>query len=1095
MFKSCWMAMLVLVGCVAQQVEELGTVMVPAPEASLVSGAQSVVVEVTFSKPFQNTNPLVVCTPDFRTFSRPLGRDHHDDIRDKDDGETRVFAASTMDVCSTGFKLVVERVDGGVLPSRDTIILVSWIAWDPITLPPAAGGVGSQGGQVPVPPEPIENFAGDLVIEFPLPFTDPPIIVATARNAMASTAPLLFALTFSKVTETYAVLNVFNLGDAGGWTDLVHIDWRAWSSSSGSSSSILRPNNWEVAWTPMSEPQATVGLSRPFRSTPVILSSILNDMGSERQHAGDSDTDDVNYVAYSDRGKEVKKRSDARQFRQAIRRNVEKQAPPKTWDTYVPTLKNVNSSSFAANVAKVYQTTLWKSGVYLGWVALNASRVCLDDCMGHGVCLDGRCECDLGWTSDSNTCETCQIGYWGPSCEPCVGLNATSSIAVFCSNHGSCDGSGSTRGTGACTCEVGYAGDDCGSCAVGFYPDYLDGPRRCSVCPKNGNMTCSSHGSCELQRQQKNSLDGDNHVCVCDGAWAGIYCAVCERGFVGDACEVACPNLCAGRGDCVLDDMAGVDKDDLTSLRDPAQQQPTCRCDDGWDDDAQCQACAPGFYGGRCDGRCGDCGHGRCDDGQAGSGNCTCEEGYAAESFCQACGIGYFFNPGMGTCQACPGGAKTPCSGHGVPPWQCPNGLCVCAAGYHGEDCSVLGKERGWIVVLLVVWSTGLLVGLLGVGFRAYRRWRNEGDDNCGNDDDDDKGRGRGAHEGLLGNGGSEAKVKRGYGRRRTRSSNGLDPALRKKLLEQCPELKGMEEALSSLGSDAADWLIDFEKLEIGTRIGAGNSSLVYRGLFFDEIVAIKKLQGRCDPMLFGLFFRQEVELLAKLHHPHVVRFYGVCYHAGDFYIITEYCEKTLQSLLQQHHCQGKRLAPTDLYRVAVQVANGMAYLHARHVVHRDLKPENILVDERGNFKICDFGLSKLLSKDNPQMTVQVGTPAFMCPEMAHGTTNMSESVDVYSFGILLWALWSCRDPYYYLNVTPVQLLSRVVAGLRPRIDPGMPGELVILMQACWEQDPTLRPTFDSIVVHLRELAKRCECGGSDSSSSGSSNSVGISYD
>jgi hypothetical protein len=334
----------------------------------------------------------------------------------------------------------------------------------------------------------------------------------------------------------------------------------------------------------------------------------------------------------------------------------------------------------------------------------------------------------------------------------------------------------------------------------------------------------------------------------------------------------------------------------------------------------------------------------------------------------------------------------------------------LCAAGYHGEDCSVLGKERGWAVVLVVILSTGLLVGLLGFGLRAYRRWRDEGDDDHGDDDDDDKGRGRGARMGLLVKGGSEAKMKRGYGRRRTRSS-GLDPALRKKLLEQCPELKGMEEALSSLGSDAADWLIDFEKLEIGTRIGAGNSSLVYRGLFFDELVAIKKLQGRCDPTLFGLFFRQEVELLSKLHHPHVVRFYGVCYNAGDFYIITEYCEKTLQSLLQQHHSQGNRLAPKDLYRVAFQVANGMAYLHARHVVHRDLKPENILVDERGNFKICDFGLSKLLSKDNPQMTVQVGTSA-----------ELWGRAYVISSFILLCVTTSCsmtRIPFLTLSFPP----------------------------------------------------------------------------
>jgi serine/threonine protein kinase len=53
-----------------------------------------------------------------------------------------------------------------------------------------------------------------------------------------------------------------------------------------------------------------------------------------------------------------------------------------------------------------------------------------------------------------------------------------------------------------------------------------------------------------------------------------------------------------------------------------------------------------------------------------------------------------------------------------------------------------------------------------------------------------------------------------------------------------------------------------------------------------------------------------------------------------------------------------------------------------------------------------------------------VGTPAFMAPEMANGS-EMSESVDVYSFGIVLWALWTCENPYHYMDVTPVQLLSR----------------------------------------------------------------------
>jgi hypothetical protein len=60
-------------------------------------------------------------------------------------------------------------------------------------------------------------------------------------------------------------------------------------------------------------------------------------------------------------------------------------------------------------------------------------------------------------------------------------------------------------------------------------------------------------------------------------------------------------------------------------------------------------------------------------------------------------------------------------------------------------------------------------------------------------------------------------------------SGKELDPELRKRLLEQCPELEGIEDAFSSMGSDAADWLIDFTKLEIGPKIGRGTSSIVYR--------------------------------------------------------------------------------------------------------------------------------------------------------------------------------------------------------------------------------------------------------------------------
>jgi len=1095
-----------------QPVEQLGTLLVPAPEANFItSSEQSAVVQVTFPRPFPcDISPLVVVTPRFHVLNQDESKSDREEAEIvEEDRDFLVLAASTFDVGSVGFRLFVQAIDRGrVLPWRDAMVLVSWVAWDPAGFPPAASGVGTQGGQVPVPPEPAEDFAGDVVIEFPQAFLEPPVLVATvrgngesSRTAVATDTravknPLPFALTFSKVTQTFAVLNVFNLGEARSWTDLVHVDWRAWSVSRGRGDKEGRPEgevNWESAWTVLPEPEATVGLSHAFKSEPIILASILNDLDGESVLTGDAGANHVGggenvptwggkrgrfrpegvqqdaLLAVQGSDRLLKLLSYATGFFPS-EATTKIRAAPKAWDTYVPTLYNISKASFAVRVARVYQTNLWKSGVKMGWVAQNATRMCSDSCLGHGVCVEGRCECDRGWTGNGS-CSTCLPGYWGPTCAPCLGRNDTGfGESVWCSGHGVCDGSGTTHGSGVCMCEIGYEGRDCGSCASGFYPDFA-GSGTCSLCPKVGNLTCADHGSCQVLHG--NGSDERFRVCVCDGVWDGEYCTVCQRGYTGEACNIPCPDLCAGRGSCVLE---GRPFPRLEGAEEISQSQrklarmelePVCHCDEGWDDATQCGRCALGFYGENCEGRCPNCGeHGRCDDGVGGSGNCTCDSGYTPQSLCQDCAFGFYLHLGEGSCLSCPGGPESPCSGHSDPPWQCPGGQCFCTAGYHGEDCSRLGGSMSWVVVLSVILGAALVLGLLGLGLRTHRRWQADSDDED-------------THAGLKTRSRFLRKVgggSKGRGDRRRKSHgrhrHGLDPGLRKKLLEQCPELRGMEDALSTLGSDATDWLIDFDKLEVGTRIGAGNSSLVYRGLFFDELVAIKKLQGRCDPALFGLFFQQEAELLSKLHHPHVVRFFGVCYHAGDFYIVTEYCENTLQRLLQQCYAQGKRLLPEHLYRVAFQVANGMAYLHARHVVHRDLKPENILIDERGDVKICDFGLSKLLSKDNTQMTVQVGTPAFMCPEMAHGCSDMSESVDVYSFGVLLWSLWSCRDPYWYLNVTPVQLLSRVVAGLRPRIDSDMPVKLANLMQECWQQEAAARPKFEALVIQLRHLLK-----------------------
>lgn len=151
-----------------------------------------------------------------------------------------------------------------------------------------------------------------------------------------------------------------------------------------------------------------------------------------------------------------------------------------------------------------------------------------------------------------------------------------------------------------------------------------------------------------------------------------------------------------------------------------------------------------------------------------------------------------------------------------------------------------------------------------------------------------------------------------------------------------------------------------------------------------------------------------------------------------------------------------------------------MAYLHARQVVHRDLKPANVLVDPRGVVKLADFGLAKA-TLDGVEISARVGTPVFMAPEMAssHGSAhrqNISSKIDIYSFAIVLWMLWTRKIPYHEMQLNAFQLMSRVIEGLRPPVPDDMPPRLQSLMTRCWDSNPSHRPTFQNIQNELAQV-------------------------
>jgi serine/threonine protein kinase len=155
----------------------------------------------------------------------------------------------------------------------------------------------------------------------------------------------------------------------------------------------------------------------------------------------------------------------------------------------------------------------------------------------------------------------------------------------------------------------------------------------------------------------------------------------------------------------------------------------------------------------------------------------------------------------------------------------------------------------------------------------------------------------------------------------------------------------------------------------------------------------------------------------------------------------------------------------------AIDIAQGMAWLHnskPHHIIHRDLKLTNLLVDSNWKVKVCDFGLSDFLRTDFLQDEgVAVGSALWMCPEVLEGR-KLTEKIDLYSFGLILWEIFMRVQPYG--DYKTVSELRRAVCkeDVRPPLK-GIPQCLADLMEQCWGKDPQRRPSFVQVLEMLKD--------------------------
>eukprot|EP01094_Clydonella_sp_ATCC50884_P026327 TRINITY_DN7188_c0_g1_i3.p1 TRINITY_DN7188_c0_g1~~TRINITY_DN7188_c0_g1_i3.p1 ORF type:complete len:547 (+),score=164.82 TRINITY_DN7188_c0_g1_i3:175-1641(+) len=158
-------------------------------------------------------------------------------------------------------------------------------------------------------------------------------------------------------------------------------------------------------------------------------------------------------------------------------------------------------------------------------------------------------------------------------------------------------------------------------------------------------------------------------------------------------------------------------------------------------------------------------------------------------------------------------------------------------------------------------------------------------------------------------------------------------------------------------------------------------------------------------------------------------------------------------------------LTPRQRLRLCADAAAGLAYLHEHGVIHRDVKPANMMVSGAMRCKIGDFGVSCPPSNAR-SMTGFVGTPQYMAPEVMIDGARYDEKVDVYSFAMSVYTIYTGDKPFPKQSVQKVY--EMVSAGRRPSLE-ALPPDLASLLADCWQASPAARPSME-------EVSRRMDC-------------------
>ncbi len=203
---------------------------------------------------------------------------------------------------------------------------------------------------------------------------------------------------------------------------------------------------------------------------------------------------------------------------------------------------------------------------------------------------------------------------------------------------------------------------------------------------------------------------------------------------------------------------------------------------------------------------------------------------------------------------------------------------------------------------------------------------------------------------------------------------------------------------------------------------------------------------------------KREIKFSKYFRHPNIIRLYEVLETNSEIILIMEYAQGgELYDIVRKG-----TLNENDARKIFQQIIFGLEYLHTHQVAHRDLKPENILLDEDNNVKIADFGLSNIM-RDGIFLYSSCGSPNYAAPELINGKFYNGASIDIWSCGVILYALLTGQLPF---NEERIPKLYQMIRECKYSFPPNVPDQAKDLIFRMLQADPMNRITISEIKQH-----------------------------